>query len=129
VATCDANAAQSAAGGTLVDGTYVATSDVVLHDTPCSSAYVPSTTLQIANGVFAFSYSPVPGNGVEQQQWSYTVSGSQVVLTLLCDTDPNGSVGNVSTVGYTAVAGQLTLFFPSCCADSYLGENVTFSPM
>jgi hypothetical protein len=129
VATCDSSASQTPAGGTIVDGTYQATSDIVLHDTPCSSAYVPSTTLQIANGIFAFTFSPVPGTGAEQQQASYTVSGSNVVLTGLCDTDPNGVVGTASTIGYTASAGQLILFFPSCCDDSYLGENVTFSRM
>jgi hypothetical protein len=128
-ADCDPNPAQSATGGTIVDGTYHATTDIVLHDIPCSSAYVPSTTLQIANGVFAFTLTTEPGNGEEHQQWGYTASGSQLTLTLLCDTDPNGAVGNVSTVGYAAEAGQLVLLFPSCCGDSYSGEDVTFSSM
>ena len=125
-ATCNASAAQSSAGGSIADGIYFATADVVLADPPCSSTYVPSTTLQIANGVFAFSYAAA-GLGGENQQWSYALSGLQVTLTLLCDTDPLGTVGAVVTPGYTATETQLTLFFPSCCADSYTGENVTFA--
>ena len=129
VATCDANAQQTATGGAIVEGTYFASSDVVLASAPCSSSYVPSTTLQIANGVFAFSFAPAPGIGNEQQQWSYVTSGSQVTLTLLCDTDPNGSVGTVVVAGYSILVSQLTLYFPSCCGGSYSGENVSFSPM
>jgi hypothetical protein len=129
VATCDAHAQQTATGGTIVQGSYFASSDVVLQATPCSSAYVPSTTLQIANGVFSFSFAPAPGLGEEHQQWSYVASGSQVTLTLLCDTDPNGSVGSVVVAGYSTLVSQLTLYFPACCGGSYPGENVSFSPM
>jgi hypothetical protein len=129
VATCDANAQQAATGGTIVEGTYFASSDVVLQASPCSSTYVPSTTLQIANGVLSFSFAPAPGLGEEHQQWSYVASGTQLTLTLLCDTDPNGSVGTVVVAGYSTLVSQLTLYFPACCGGSYSGENVSFSPM
>ena len=129
VATCDAHAQQTVTGGTIVEGPYFASSDVVLESAPCSSSYVPSTTLLIGGGVFAFSFAPAPGLGEEHQQWSYVASGSQLTLTLLCDTDPNGVVGTVVVAGYSTLVSQLTIDFPSCCGGSYSGENVSFSPM
>ena len=125
--TCDPNATQSAAGGAIADGTYITTADVYLGPSPCSPAYAAGATLQVASGVLSFSFAPVPGNGTEDQQWSYSASGTQITRTLLCDTDPNGTVGATETDGYTAAGGQLTLFLPPCCSDSYLGENVTFT--
>lgn len=97
-----------------------------LHDAPCDSTF-PGSTLQIVNGVFAFSFVPAPGVGDGHQRWSYATSGSQVTLTLQCDSDPNGLVGTTVTTGYTAGGTELTLFYPSCCGDSYVGENVTFT--
>ncbi|HEY8086185.1 MAG TPA: hypothetical protein VIF09_00015 [Polyangiaceae bacterium] len=125
-ATCDPNAPQSPAGGSIVDGTYVTTADVYLGPSPCTSAWAPGVTLQVANGVLSFAFAPVPGPGSEYQQLSYSTSGTQITETVLCDTDPNGATGT-QTVGYTAAGNQLTFFFPACCGDSYLGENVTFT--
>jgi hypothetical protein len=125
-ATCDPNATQSPAGGAIADGTYVTTADVYLGPSPCTSVWAPGVTLTIASGVLSFTFAPAPGLGSEQQQWSYSASGAQITETVLCDTDPNGATGT-GTVGYTAAGNQLTLFFPACCGDSYLGENVTFT--
>ena len=45
-----------------------------------------------------------------------------------CDIDPNGLAGTTATTtGYTAGGTELTLLYPSCCGDSYVGENVTFT--
>lgn len=126
-ATCDSHAMQSPTGGPVADGTYYATSVVVIGSAPCSSEWAPGATLQVSSGVLSITYAAAPGIGEDHQQWTFAISGNQLTRSLRCDTDPNGVVGGTETDGYTATGAQLTLFTPSNPATGVLAENVTFT--
>lgn len=123
--TCDPNATQSPAGGSISDGTYYVSAITVARSSPCSSVWGAGTTLQVSGNMLLFSYAPAPGIGETHEQYSFTTSGNQLTRTLLCDTDPNGSIGAMDTDGYTATTSTITLYVPEFGGGA--PQNVTFT--
>ena len=126
-ATCEPTGDQTPVGGPIAGGTYDTTAVVVFGSAPCSSPWAPGATVDVAGSLLRVTFAAAPGIGQEQQEWSFSVSGPQLTLTLLCDTDPNGHVGTVATYGYTATSTTLTLYVPGDSAAGFLAENVTLT--
>ena len=107
--TCTPGTAPTATGGTIVDGTYVLTSQAK-YGVSCTSPLSFSETVTIAGDCFQAVFGDILSG---TSSGRLTTQGNSIAFTQICvhvDTDGAIVTPDVSMKTYTATATTLTLF-------------------
>src|SRR5580765_8429578 len=124
--TCVTGAMPTGTGGTIVEGTYVMTSQTWYNDSSCDSHVPVSRTMVVSDGCYQFvigdSTGPVGTGSV-----SFVVQGNNVTSMLTCadyeDID-GGLMVDVHMKTFTATATTYTVFTPNSAAGNSNPDRV-----